>query len=56
MLDKLVERLAVVIANRVVEEVFDRLPDLSDLIGDIVPAVAGKVTEELLDRLPFPFR
>lgn len=56
MIDKLVERVAVVIAAKVVEELFERLPDPADLIVKVLPQIAEKITEEMLDRLPFPFK
>lgn len=55
MIERLVERLATVVANRVVEEIFERLPTVTDLMTTVLPLVAERVTEELLDRLPFPF-
>lgn len=55
-MNKLVERFAVLVAAKVVEELMERLPDISDLLIKVLPQIAEQVTDELLDRLPFPFK
>lgn len=56
MLDTIIEKLAVIVAARVTDEVIKRLPDITDAIIEILPDIVEAVVDQILDHLPFPFR
>jgi len=56
MMDSVIEKIAVIIAARVTEEVVKRLPDITDAIIEILPDVVEAVIDQILDHLPFPFK
>lgn len=55
MIDKLVERIALIVAAKVAEELIERLPDISDLISALIPDIVERIVDEIGQRLPFPF-
>ena len=56
MINGLIERIALAIALKVVDELFERMPEPLDLIIKILPDIAERLTDEVLERLPFPFK
>lgn len=55
MLDNVIQKIAVIVAGRVAEEILERLPDITEAIIDKLPDIAERIVEEILERLPFPF-
>jgi hypothetical protein len=52
MLEGVFERLAGIIAAKVVEELFERLPDISDIVTQVLPVIVESITKEIGDLVP----
>jgi S-adenosylmethionine synthetase len=55
MLDNVIQKIALLVAARVTEEVVKRLPDITDAVIELLPDIAEAIIDQILDHLPFPF-
>ena len=56
MLDSIIQKIAVVIAARVADEVLKRLPDITGAVIEVLPEIVEQIVDQILDHLPFPFK
>lgn len=52
----IIEKIALIVAARVTDELIKRLPDITDAIIEILPDIVEAVLDQILDHLPFPFK